>query len=116
MKYIFILFLFVVTFALHAQTEGYACIYSKSLCGGKTADGKRLNCDALTAAHLKYPFGTRLRVTELNNGNSVIVTINDRGPYTKKFLIDLTPAAAKAIGLTYKKGKTKVKIEKIADK
>jgi rare lipoprotein A len=113
MKYIFILFLFAGTITLHAQTEGYACIYSKSLCGGPTADGKKLNCEALTAAHLKYPFGTKLRVTDIKNGNSVIVTINDRGPYTKKFMIDLSPAAAKAIGLTYKQGKAKVKIEKL---
>jgi rare lipoprotein A len=113
MKYIFILLLCVSAYMLHAQTEGYACMYSKSLCGGPTADGKKLDCEALTAAHLKYPFGTKLRVTELKNGNSVIVTINDRGPYSKKFLIDLSPAAAKAIGLTYKKGKAKVKIEKL---
>jgi rare lipoprotein A len=113
MKYTFTLFLFIATYTLHAQTEGYACMYSKSLCGGPTADGKRLDCEALTAAHLKYPLGTKLRVTDIKNGNSVIVTINDRGPYTKKFLIDLSPAAAKAIGLSYNKGKTKVKIEKL---
>jgi rare lipoprotein A len=113
MKYILIFCLLFISIKISAQIEGYACIYSKSLCGGKTADGKRLNCDALTAAHLKYAFGTKVRVTHLKNGNSVIVTINDRGPYTKKFMIDLSPAAAKAIGLTYKQGIAKVKIEKL---
>ena len=96
-----------------AQTEGYASIYSKSLCGGPTASGKKLNCDALTAAHRTYSLGTKLRVTNLKTHNSVVVTINDRGPFTKKFLIDLTPTAAQAIGLNYKKGIVKVRIEKL---
>ncbi len=96
-----------------AQIQGYACIYSKSLCGGKTANGKRLDCNALTAAHRTYKFGTQLKITNLTNQKSVVLTITDRGPFTKKFLIDLTPAAANAIGLTYRQGKVKVKIEKI---
>jgi rare lipoprotein A len=111
-KLLFITCLFL-SFKTLAQIEGYACIYSKSLCGGKTASGKRLDCDALTAAHLKYALGTKLRVTNLKNQKSVVLTINDRGPYTKRFLIDLTPASANAIGLTYRQGKVKVKIEKL---
>lgn len=97
----------------HAQTEGYACIYSKNLCGGKTASGKRLDCKALTAAHRTYTLGTQLKVTNQTNNKSVILTITDRGPFTKKYILDLTPAAAEAIGLTYRQGKVKVKIEKL---
>lgn len=98
---------------LHAQNVGYACIYSKGLCGGKTASGEKLNCDKLTAAHKTLKLGSSVRVTNSDNGKSVVVRINDRGPYSKKLTIDLSPAAAKAIGLSYQKGITKVRIDKI---
>jgi rare lipoprotein A len=102
--------------SLKAQTaEGYACIYSKQLCGNRTANGERLNCDALTAAHRHYKFGTKIRVTNLENKNSVIVRITDRGPFTRRFIIDLSPAAAKAIGLSYGKGKVRVHLEPITE-
>lgn len=92
---------------------GWACIYSKGLDGGKTSSGKRLDLDALTAAHKTLPFGTKVKVTNLSNGKSVIVKITDRGPYSKKFIIDMTPAAAKKIGLSYSEGITKVRLTKI---
>jgi rare lipoprotein A len=98
---------------MQAQTLGYACIYSKSLCGGKTASGKNLDCDALTAAHRRFPLGSKVRVTNLKTGNSVIVTITDRGPFSKKLSIDLTPRAAKAIDLGYIQGIVKVKMEQL---
>jgi rare lipoprotein A len=112
-KILFSFLLIFFTKSLNAQTVGYACIYSKGLCGGATASGERLNCDKLTAAHKTFKLGSKVRVTNLDNGKTVIVRINDRGPYSKKLTIDLSPAAAKAIGLTYQKGITKVKIQKI---
>jgi rare lipoprotein A len=112
-KIVLTFFFLICTKCLFAQTEGYACIYSKGLCGGATASGEKLNCDKLTAAHKSIKLGSKVRVTNLDNSKSVVVRINDRGPYSKKLIIDLSPAAAKAIGLTYQKGITKVKIEKI---
>jgi rare lipoprotein A len=113
-KRLFFLTLFFYAVNLAAQSQnGYACIYSKGLCGGATASGEKLKCDKLTAAHKTLKLGSKVRVTNLDNGKTVIVRINDRGPYSKKLIIDLSPAAAKAIGLTYQKGITKVKIQKV---
>jgi rare lipoprotein A len=95
------------------KQEGTACIYSKGLNGGKTANGGRLDMDALTAAHLKLPFGTKVKVTNVKNGKSVVVKITDRGPYSKKFIIDLTSAAAKKLGFSYSEGIAKVRITKV---
>lgn len=66
--------------------------------GRKTASGARFDEDAMTAAHLSLPFGTRLRVTYA--GRSVVVTINDRGPFVRGRILDLSIGAARAIGLT----------------
>ena len=107
--------LFVTSQTISAQQSGYACIYSESLCGRTVARGERLDCKKLTAAHRTFKFGTQVRVTNLDNDKSVVVTINDRGPYSKKDIIDLTPAAAKKIGLNYGLGRVKVKIQKVAD-
>lgn len=80
--------------------RGYATWYGGSLHGGPTASGERFNKHALTAAHRKLPFGTRVRVTHRNNGKSVIVRINDRGPFGKKQrIIDVSEAAAKRLGM-----------------
>jgi rare lipoprotein A len=64
------------------------------------ASGGRFNPNALTAAHKTLPFGTKVRVTNRNNGRSVVVTINDRGPYIGGRIIDLSKAAAKVVGMT----------------
>ena len=64
------------------------------------ASGGRFNPHALTAAHKTLPFGTRVRVTNLNNGRSVVVVINDRGPYIKGRVIDLSLRAAQVVGMT----------------
>jgi len=77
---------------------GIASVYSTNS-GSRTASGIHLNPEALTAAHPSLPFGTTARVTNRNNGRSVIVTITDRGPFVRGRIIDLTPAAARAIGL-----------------
>ena len=66
--------------------------------GSRTASGQRFNQNALTAAHRSLPFGTKLRVT--HRGQSVVVTINDRGPFIRGRVLDLSKGAARAIGLT----------------
>ena len=82
---------------LMASTEtGIASVYS----GEKTANGEYAHASLLTAAHRSLPFGTKVKVTNVNTGRSVVVRINDRGPFIKGRIIDLTPAGAKAIGST----------------
>jgi rare lipoprotein A len=76
---------------------GMASYYSE---GQQTASGARFNPDGLTAAHRSLPFGTRVRVTNQSNGQSVIVTINDRGPFVGGRVIDLSRGAARAINMT----------------
>jgi rare lipoprotein A len=68
--------------------------------GGVTASGERFLPDKLTAAHRTLPFGTMVRVTNLNNGLTVVVRINDRGPFTRGRVIDITPAAAKELHIS----------------
>jgi rare lipoprotein A len=77
--------------------SGVASVYSTES-GSHTATGAKLDPAALTAAHRSLPFGTRVRVTNRSNGKSVVVTINDRGPFVRGRIIDLTPAAAHALG------------------
>ena len=79
--------------------SGIASVYSTES-GNKTASGTRLNPGALTAAHRSLPFGTKVRVTNKRNGRSVVVTINDRGPFIRGRVIDLTPAGARALGFS----------------
>jgi rare lipoprotein A len=79
--------------------SGMASVYSIDS-GGTTASGAHLNPGAFTAAHRTLPFGTKVRVTNKSNGRSVVVTINDRGPFVAGRVIDLTPAAARAIGFS----------------
>jgi rare lipoprotein A len=78
--------------------SGLASVYAYS--SGRTASGERASPGALTAAHRTLPFGTRVRVTNRNNGRSVVVRINDRGPFVRNRIIDLTPAAARALGFS----------------
>ncbi len=81
-----------------SDVSGIASIYGVG--SGRTANGERANVHGLTAAHRTLPFGTRVAVTNRRNGRSVIVRINDRGPFVRGRVIDLTPAAARAIGFT----------------
>jgi rare lipoprotein A len=67
--------------------------------GPETASGEAMNANALTAAHRTLPFGTRVKVENMNNGRSVVVRINDRGPFIAGRVIDLTRAAAQQIGM-----------------
>ena len=75
---------------------GIASVYAYS--GGKTASGERANPGGLTAAHRTLKFGTQVRVTNRRNGRNVVVRINDRGPFVRGRVIDITPAAARALG------------------
>ena len=77
--------------------SGMASYYGNES-GSRTASGQRFNQNAMTAAHRSLPFGTKLRVT--HGGSSVIVTINDRGPFIRGRVLDLSTGAARAIGLT----------------
>jgi rare lipoprotein A len=76
--------------------SGIASVYS----GGLTADGEHAHVGGLTAAHRSLPFGTMVRVTNTRNGRSVVVRINDRGPFVRGRIIDLMPAAARALGFS----------------
>jgi rare lipoprotein A len=76
-----------------------ASVYSTDS-GGGTASGEKLNPEALTAAHRTLPFGTKVKVINKSNGHSVVVTINDRGPFVSGRVIDVTPAAARVLGFS----------------
>jgi rare lipoprotein A len=79
--------------------SGAASWYGPGFHGKKTASGERFNTNALTAAHKTLPFGTEVRVTNERTGKSVVVRINDRGPYAHGSVIDLSKAAAEAVGI-----------------
>ena len=79
------------------STSGVASYY---LSGKQTANGERFNPNGLTAAHRTLPFGTKVRVTNTRNGKSVVVRINDRGPFIPGRVIDLSLGAAKLVGMT----------------
>lgn len=89
--------LFALAPVAQAQS-GIASIYAYK--GGKTASGERAAPGGLTAAHRTLPFGTHVRVTNKRNGRSVVVRINDRGPFVRGRIIDLTPAGARALGFS----------------
>jgi rare lipoprotein A len=80
------------------QFSGVAAYYDKGY-KGKTAAGERYDPDKFTAAHKTLPFGTRLRITDKHNGRSVDVVVNDRGPFTRGRVLDLSLAAAKELGM-----------------
>ena len=79
--------------------EGMASYYGAELAGRRTANGERFNPGELTAAHRTLPFGSKVRVTNPANGRSVVVRINDRGPFSRGRLIDLSRSAAARIGI-----------------
>lgn len=81
--------------------SGMASWYGPGFHGNRSASGEIFNQNALTAAHRSLPFGTLVRVTNLDNGQSVVVRINDRGPYSYGRVIDLSAAAARAVGVFY---------------
>ncbi len=92
------------------QEKGKASFYANKFEGRKTANGEIFSNSKLTAAHKTLPFNTMVKVTNLDNGKSVVVRINDRGPFIKGRIIDLSQAAAKELDFVVK-GITSVKIE-----
>ena len=89
---------------------GAASYYGDELAGRPTASGESFDPGRLTAAHRTLPFGTRLRVTNVRNGRSVVVRVNDRGPYSGDRVIDLSYSAARQIGLL-SRGEGRVRLE-----
>lgn len=92
---------------------GVASYYATSFQGKKTANGEIFNNNKLTAAHLTLPFGTLVKVTNIKTGKWVIVRINDRGPYNRKRIIDVSYRAAKHLGMINGKGIVKVRVEEL---
>jgi rare lipoprotein A len=96
--------------AVRSTAEGYASWYGPGFHGRRTASGEVFNQNAMTAAHRTLPFGTRVRVVNLNNGQSTVVRITDRGPFIHNRIVDLSAGAARAVGL-YSAGVGRVRIE-----
>lgn len=95
----------------HSRVEiGIASYYGRGFHGRRTASGEVFDMYGLTAAHRTLPFGTRIRVTNLHNGRTVVVRVNDRGPFVKNRILDLSYAAAREIGIIAT-GTAKVKIK-----
>ena len=88
----------LATSSVTQAENGIASVYAYS--GSRTASGERANPAGLTAAHRTLPFGTQVRVTNRRNGKSVVVRINDRGPFVRGRVIDVTPAAARNLGFS----------------
>lgn len=102
-----------VSFSIQAKVQyGMASFYHNKFNGRLTANGERFHNSKMSAAHKTLPFGTRVRVTNLSNGKSLIVRINDRGPYVKHRIIDLSRTAFKRIE-SEGKGLARVKVEVI---
>lgn len=84
---------------IHYKAEGKASWYGPGFSGKKTANGERFDPNAMTAAHKTLPMGTTVRVTNLDNDKSVVVRVNDRGPFVRGRIIDLSKAAAQEIDI-----------------
>ena len=97
--FVFSLVLSLNALVLSAQEFGYASYYSDEYNGSETAYGEIYDRGKMTAAHKMHPLGTRLRVTRLDTKKSVIVRVNDRGPYLKGRIVELSYAAAKQLGM-----------------
>jgi len=93
---------------------GVASFYGKHFHGRTTASGERYDMHAFTCAHPSAPFGTRLRVTDLESGRAVVVTVTDRGPFTGGRIVDLSLAAARKLGMV-KRGVTRVRVERVPE-
>lgn len=89
---------------------GLASYYGRKFHGRRTANGERFDMNAMTAAHRTLPFGTKVRVTNPSNGRSVVVRINDRGPFVRGRTIDLSRVAAEELGMIAR-GHARVELE-----
>lgn len=99
---------------VECQQTGVASFYADKFNGRKTASGERFSQKKMTCAHRTLPFGTKLKVTNTVNGKSIIVTVNDRGPFVKGRVLDLSLCGAQELGFV-RAGKTQVMIETITD-
>ncbi|MDB5694264.1 MAG: septal ring lytic transglycosylase RlpA family protein [Alphaproteobacteria bacterium] len=98
--------------SFEAVGQGEASYYGAELAGNRTASGERFNPRAFTCAHRSLPLGTMLRVTNLANGRSVLVRVNDRGPFARSRILDMSLAAARDIDMV-RAGKARVRLEVI---
>ena len=96
------------------EQTGTASFYARGFAGKETASGETLKLDAMTAASRTLPLGARVEVTNLETGKSAKVKINDRGPYTKGRVLDLTPKAARHIGIDRDDGVAQVSIKPVS--
>jgi rare lipoprotein A len=121
-----LLFLCLATFAVRAQQPTIApadtvvqtiftTYYAKKFEGRKTTSGERYRGQKFTAAHRTLPFGTIIKVKNLKTGKTIEVRVNDRGPFSKKFSLDLSQAAAKELGI-YRLGYARVEISYVPKK
>jgi rare lipoprotein A len=95
-----------------AFEEGVASYYGRAHHGRRTASGERFDMLAMTCAHREHAFGTRLRVTDLATGRSVVVRVNDRGPFARGRVVDLSLAAARELGIV-ERGVARVRVERL---
>jgi rare lipoprotein A len=93
---------------------GMASFYGRAFHGRRTASGARYDMHALTCAHPTAPFGTRLRVTDLESGRSIVVVVNDRGPFARGRVIDLSLEAARRLGMV-ERGVVRVRVERLGE-
>ena len=107
-----VLFVFCFTSVGAQSRRGRASFYSKRATGARSASGERIHHDSLTCAHRTYPFGTKLKVTNLRNGKSVVVRVTDRGPHSRGRIIDLSYGAARALGML-SQGIAMVEVERV---
>jgi rare lipoprotein A len=96
------------------RAEGRASYYGARHHGRQTASGERFDQHALTAAHRSLPFGSRVRVTNLHNDKSVVVRINDRGPFVRGRIIDVSRQAAERLDML-RAGVVPVRVQQLAD-
>lgn len=97
------------------NNNSIASYYAKKFIGKRTASGAKYDANALTCAHKKLQFGTKLKVTNLKNNKSVVVTVNDRGPFVKNREIDLSEKAFVILAKSKNYGLIKVKVEQIIE-
>jgi rare lipoprotein A len=99
--------------AMGTVEEGLASWYGERFHDRPTASGERFDAEAMTMAHPSLPFGTRVKVTNLRNGRSVVLRVNDRGPYSGRRIADLSQAAAADLGMM-RRGVARVRLEVVA--
>jgi rare lipoprotein A len=104
----------VVQQAFEAVGEGTASYYGAELAGNRTSSGERFDPRAFTCAHRSLPLGSKVKVTNLSNGRSVIVRVNDRGPFTRGRILDMSLAAAREIAMVGP-GHARVRLELVRD-